>query len=84
MARVAMIGTGFIGRAWAITFARAGHEVALWDQAEDAPARAIEFITSVLPDLATNGLLGNATPPALLARSPTPITCRRVRPRTLR
>ena len=36
MARVAIIGTGFVGRAWAITFARAGHEVALWDQAEDA------------------------------------------------
>ena len=29
---------GFIGRAWAITFARAGHEVALWDEVKDAPA----------------------------------------------
>jgi len=68
MARVAIIGTGFIGRAWAITFARAGHEVALWDQARDAPSRAIEFITSVAPDLATNDLLDGATPPTLLAR----------------
>jgi 3-hydroxyacyl-CoA dehydrogenase len=28
MARVAVIGTGLVGRAWAISFARAGHEVA--------------------------------------------------------
>ena len=32
MSTVAIIGTGFIGRAWAITFARAGHDVALWDK----------------------------------------------------
>ena len=68
MARVAIIGTGFIGRAWAITFARAGHKVALWDQARHAPSRAIEFITSVAPDLATNDLLDGATPATLLAR----------------
>ena len=27
MSKVAVVGSGFIGRAWAITFARAGHEV---------------------------------------------------------
>ena len=32
MSTVAIIGTGFIGRAWAISFARAGHDVALWDE----------------------------------------------------
>ena len=68
MARVAIIGTGFVGRAWAITFARAGHEVTLWDQAEEAASRAIEFITSVVPELAKNDLLGDTTPPTLLAR----------------
>jgi len=26
MSRTAIIGTGFVGRAWAISFARAGHE----------------------------------------------------------
>ena len=37
MAKVAVIGSGFVGRAWAISFARAGCEVALWDQDKDAP-----------------------------------------------
>ncbi|TIX75913.1 MAG: hypothetical protein E5V24_30660, partial [Mesorhizobium sp.] len=27
MMKVAIIGSGFIGRAWAISFARAGHDV---------------------------------------------------------
>ena len=31
MTKVAIIGAGLIGRAWAISFARAGHEVALTD-----------------------------------------------------
>src|SRR6185312_8348711 len=68
MARVAVIGSGFIGRAWAITFARAGHEVALWDEDTDAPHRAIDFIASVAPDLAANDLLGGSTPKTFLAR----------------
>ena len=31
MAKIAVIGAGLIGRAWSISFARAGYEVALWD-----------------------------------------------------
>ncbi len=68
MARVAIIGSGFIGRAWAIAFARAGHDVALWDQDPGAPGKAIDFIASVLPDLAANDLLDGGKPDALLAR----------------
>ena len=68
MALVAIVGSGFIGRAWSIAFARAGHEVALWDQDRDAPHRAIEFIASMAPDLAANDLLDGATPQVLLAR----------------
>ena len=68
MARVAIIGIGFIGRAWAIAFARAGHQVALWDQDPAAPAKALDFIASVLPDLAANDLLDGAKPETLLAR----------------
>ena len=33
MTKIAIIGSGFIGRAWAITFARAGFDVALADKA---------------------------------------------------
>jgi L-gulonate 3-dehydrogenase len=68
MARVAIVGSGFIGRAWAICFARAGHDVALWDQDPGAPHRAIDFATSMAPDLAANDLLGGVDPQVLLAR----------------
>lgn len=68
MARVAVIGAGFVGRAWAISFARAGHEVALWDAQEGAVAAAIAFIDSVLPDLATNDLLDGQSTASLRAR----------------
>jgi L-gulonate 3-dehydrogenase len=68
MARVAIVGSGFIGRAWAISFARAGHDVALWDQQEDAARQAIDFAASVAPDLAKNGLLGGKEPKVVLAR----------------
>ena len=49
MSKVAIIGSGFVGRAWAITFARAGHEVALWDADTAAPAQAIDFIARCAP-----------------------------------
>ena len=62
MAKVAIIGSGFIGRAWAISFARAGHEAALWDAASGAPADALTYIESLLPDLKANDLLNGATP----------------------
>ena len=68
MTKVAVIGTGFIGRAWAISFARAGHDVALWDVKPNAPADAISYIEEVLPDLAANDLLDGRTPAAVRAR----------------
>lgn len=68
MSKVAIVGTGFIGRAWAISFARAGHEVALWDQQQDAPGKALDYIESVLSDLAANDLLDGATPAEVRAR----------------
>jgi L-gulonate 3-dehydrogenase len=68
MTRVAIIGSGFIGRAWAISFARAGHDVALWDQDPDAPRQAIDFAASVAPDLAKNDLLAGQDPQHVLAR----------------
>jgi L-gulonate 3-dehydrogenase len=61
MTRVTVVGTGFVGRAWAISFARAGHEVALWDQDKEAPGRALAYIERLLPDLEANDLLGGAS-----------------------
>ncbi len=59
MSRIAIIGTGFIGRAWAITFARAGHDVVLWDNDPQAPSAARAYIAGLLPDLESNGLLND-------------------------
>src|SRR5690242_19262664 len=56
----AIIGSGFIGRAWAISFARAGCNVRLWDQADGASERALDYISGVLDDLAHNDLLNGA------------------------
>jgi len=65
---VAVVGSGLIGRAWAIAFARAGHKVRLFDQAAGAAAASVAYIESVLDDLAGNDLLRGATPAAVLAR----------------
>ncbi len=68
MARIAIIGTGFIGRAWAISYARAGYDIALWDQDAGAAGKALDYIAGVLPDLAANDLVDGQAPEAILAR----------------
>ena len=66
--KTAIVGAGFVGRAWAISFARAGHAVRLWDASPAALPAALAFIDGVLPDLAANGLLGGEAPAAVRAR----------------
>ena len=68
MTRVAVIGSGFVGRAWAISFARAGCEVALWDQDKEAPGKALEYIERLLPDLEANDLLNGTAASEVAAR----------------
>lgn len=68
MAKVAIVGSGFIGRAWAISFARAGHDVRMWDQAPAAASGARDYIAGVLGDLATNDLLRGQAVDAVLGR----------------
>lgn len=68
MSKVAIVGSGFIGRAWAITFARAGFAVALHDADPDALPAARDYIAGLLPDLAAFDLLNGASPEAMLAR----------------
>lgn len=68
MTKVAIIGAGFIGRAWAISFARAGHQVVLWDADGAAAGKAKDYIAGVLPDLEANDLLAGSAPEALLDR----------------
>lgn len=66
--KVAIVGSGFIGRAWAISFARAGHDVAMWDREAAATANARGYIAGVLGDLEKNGLLRGQKPDAVLER----------------
>jgi len=64
----AIVGSGFIGRAWAISFARAGANVRLWDQADGAAEKAVTYIAGVLDDLAANDLLNGQATSAVLSR----------------
>lgn len=68
MSKVAIIGSGFIGRAWAISFARAGHDIALWDKDDGAAEKALAYIEGVLPDLEANDLLNGHSPGAVRGR----------------
>jgi L-gulonate 3-dehydrogenase len=68
MSKVAIIGSGFVGRAWAISFARAGHDVALWDHDPQAPEKALTYIRGLLPDLEASDLLNGVASRAVEAR----------------
>ena len=58
--RVAIVGSGLIGRSWAIVFARAGWDVALYDSAEGAVDRAFRMIDVSLRDLEAAELVASA------------------------
>jgi 3-hydroxyacyl-CoA dehydrogenase len=64
----AVVGSGFIGRAWAISFARAGDTVRLWDQADGAARQALGYISGVLDELAKHDLLNGQSPATVLSR----------------
>jgi 3-hydroxyacyl-CoA dehydrogenase len=68
MAKVALVGLGLVGRAWAISFSRAGHEVAIWDERPEAIDDALRYINKVLPDLDGHGLLKDEAPVNVRAR----------------
>ena len=68
MTKIAVVGAGLIGRAWALSFARAGHEVVLTDAAPDSIAAAFAFIDGALEELAGFDLLNGASPVAVRLR----------------
>jgi 3-hydroxyacyl-CoA dehydrogenase len=68
MAKIAIIGSGLVGRSWAISFARAGHDAFLWDSQPGAAAAAIGYIRQILPDLEANDLLRGSAPEEVLGR----------------
>ena len=59
--KTSIVGCGLVGRAWAISFARGGHEVALYDANRDAVKAALEFIDTALEELAGYDLLDGNT-----------------------
>ena len=62
MPKVACIGAGLVGSAWAVVFARAGHEVSVFDSGGDAARqRAQQAIRTSLELLARNGVLAEST-----------------------
>jgi L-gulonate 3-dehydrogenase len=67
MEKVAIIGTGLIGRAWAMVFARAGHPVKLYDAAPGAADKAIGLIREGLEELHQFGLI-RESPDAVMKR----------------
>ena len=60
MEKVAIIGSGLIGRAWAMVFARAGHAVKLYDTAPGAADKALALIKEGLEELYEFGLIGES------------------------
>ncbi|RMF41159.1 MAG: 3-hydroxyacyl-CoA dehydrogenase [Alphaproteobacteria bacterium] len=65
---IAVIGAGIVGRGWAISFARAGHEVRLHDNLPEAGAAALNEIAALAADLERSDLLGGLAPADLCAR----------------
>lgn len=65
---VAIIGTGLIGRSWAIAFARAGVDVRLFDHVPGMAAKARAAIASALQDPKAANLPRGTTAEAVLGR----------------
>lgn len=59
MPHVAIIGSGLIGRAWAMVFARAGWSAALYDVAPGAANEALRLVGEGLDELARQGLVAD-------------------------
>ncbi|MBL8581915.1 MAG: 3-hydroxyacyl-CoA dehydrogenase [Rhizobiaceae bacterium] len=66
--KVAIVGTGLIGRGWAAAFARAGWQVSLWDNDPVAPEAAMRAVAQSLLDMETAGLVADAEAAASLLR----------------
>jgi L-gulonate 3-dehydrogenase len=57
MEKIAIIGCGLIGRAWACVFARAGHSVTIWDSVPEAMPNALKLIGAALIEMKAFGLI---------------------------
>jgi 3-hydroxyacyl-CoA dehydrogenase len=66
--KIAIIGSGIVGQSWAISFARGGFAVSLFDRAPEAAQTAIREIAPALDDLARYDLLQGQSAGTVLGR----------------
>src|SRR5690349_4357602 len=66
---VAIIGSGLIGRAWAMVFARAGWDVAMYDAVDGVAGKALALVAEGLNELANHGLVADPKGAALRVRA---------------
>ncbi|MEM7033226.1 MAG: 3-hydroxyacyl-CoA dehydrogenase, partial [Chloroflexota bacterium] len=66
--KIAVVGTGLVGRSWSIVFARSGFEVCLYDPIDGAVDNALSLIEESLPDLFEANLLNGNNPDVVRAR----------------
>ncbi len=64
----AIIGCGLIGRSWAVSFARGGWRVQLFDRDADVAAEALAFVQRAAGELETFALSGGQSAAAILGR----------------
>ena len=55
--KIAIVGAGMVGRAWAMVFARAGHEVVLYDANPAVLEPGLALMETSLADLRARGLI---------------------------
>ncbi len=60
MEKIAIVGAGLVGRAWAIVFARAGYPVMLYDSNPETVVKSLETVESSLKDLQEFGLISES------------------------
>jgi L-gulonate 3-dehydrogenase len=65
---IAIIGSGMIGQSWAISFARAGFDVRLFDHISGVAKAGLANISSIVSTLAAKNLLNGQTCNAVIAR----------------
>jgi len=67
--RIAIVGSGLIGRAWAVVFAGGGCDVALYDSGAGVADKARTLVAEGLDELAAHGLVNDPTPAAARVRA---------------
>lgn len=68
MRKIAIVGAGLIGQGWAVVFAKAGFDVAMYDVSLEAAERALKVMENRIGDLAEFDLIESLDAPKVLKR----------------